>query len=257
MEHPREVEFADRQREHRECAGDDARAQVRQHDRREARGERCAEARRAFLERAQIGARGDGRDRADHERQREHDVADDDEPQARAERGEAAVDAQQCERGREARQRDGQHERLLDQARDAAAAARERVAGGHARDERDGERRERDFERQEYRAVILRPHLAEPAQREPARRPAKIIDREPGEHRHRDGYDQERAQRERDRPLRGGEPVERRAADGGGRVRAGRGGGAGEGGGVLRGRRHGRAQCDVNVFVDEDYRRRR
>ena len=115
-----------------------------------------------------------------------------------------------------------QDEQLFDHARDARAAARERVARGHAGHERGGQRGSGHFEREEDARVILRPDLVEPAQREAARHAAKVVDREPRDDRHHDGHDQERAGRERDEPLGAREPRARRrqreAAPRGGRL---------------------------------------
>ncbi len=57
VQHPGQIEFADGERQHRQRARDDARPHIGQHDRHEALQEARAEARRAFFERAQIGAR--------------------------------------------------------------------------------------------------------------------------------------------------------------------------------------------------------
>jgi len=210
MQHPRQVEFADRQRQHRQRASDDTRPDIRQHDRREALRKACAETGRAFFERAQASARTHRCDRAHHERQREHHMPHDDERRAHPERCKAAIYGQQRKRGGEPGQRDRQHQQFFDHTRRACLAARERIAGRHAGDKRDDERRGRHFERQEYRRVILRPHLAEPAQRQAARDAAKIIDGQTGDDRHHHRHDQKRAQRQRDEPLPGGQPAAQR-----------------------------------------------
>ena len=166
VQHPGEVEFAERQRHHHQRASEDSGPRIRHDHVEKAPQGRCAERGRAFVQRLHVNRGKDRHHRAHHERQREHDVASQNEQPGPAEIREAVVGQQQGQCDREAGNRKRQRDDFLDCARHPSAAHVQRVGRRDADEQRDDQGRTGDKERAANRVGVEVPDLHDPLQGE-------------------------------------------------------------------------------------------
>ena len=197
VQQPRHVELAHRQRHHHQRSGEDAGAAVGQHDMEEALAEAGAERGRALLQRLQVDRHQHRQHRAHHERQREQDMADQDEHPRGAEAAGTAIGDDQRQRGRETRHRHRHHQQLLQRARQRPLSPGQHIGGGDAEHERAGEAGKRDADARGRSCRDSRPHLADPAQGQAAPDADEVVRGHAGEHRQDHRHDQERADQQR------------------------------------------------------------
>ena len=164
VQHPGQIEFAERKRHHHQAARENPRHGIGHDHVAKASPRRCAERCRAFVERLDVDGCEHRHHRAHHERHGEDDMAGEDEQPGTAKIAEAAIGEQQRQRDRETGNRQRQRDDFLDDARQSPAADMQRVGRGNADHQRHRKRRECDHERQQDGAGIEIPDLEHPLQ---------------------------------------------------------------------------------------------
>ncbi len=153
MQHPGQIEFADRQGHHHEGAGEDAGPAVGQHDGRRSAGGKMAPRLAAPSSRVRKSSGQDRQHGADHERQGVQHVAHQNEEPAQAEIAEGPVGDDERQRDGKARDGDRQDQGLLDHAGDRARPLGQDVGRRHADHKVADEAGDGDLQREPDRAA--------------------------------------------------------------------------------------------------------